>query len=146
MDYNDVLATDYFDIDSEYLAQILLENREHFGSTDWDIYIHEDETLDCRHNTHSTDGWTRIIDLYSWQYDEETFDLPINEIALWLEQDIIPVIEIDSDDISLEMKTAKIVCDIERYLEYAINQLKDKDLIEVSDVLKAAQKRLRHLE
>ena len=146
MDYDDVLVADYFDIDSGYLAQILFENREHFGSTDWDIYIYEDGTLDCRHITHSTSGWTELIDLYSWQYDEETFDLPLNEIASWLQEDIIPAIEIDSDSLSLEMKTAKIVSDIEQYLEYAIYQLKESDLIEVSDVLKAAQKRLRHLE
>ena len=73
---NQPFAVYYFDIDSEYLARILLENREHFGSTDWDIYIHEDGTLDCQHDTRSTSGWTELIDLYSWEYDEETFDLP----------------------------------------------------------------------
>ena len=146
MDYDDVLATDHFDIDSEYLAQILLESREHFGSTDWDIYIHEDETIDCRHNTYSTNGWIKIIDLYSWQYDE-TFDLPINEIASWLQEDIIPTLKIDSSKIPIEIKRGKTVRDIECHLDYAIRQLEgERDFIDVKNGLKRVERLLRDIE
>lgn len=64
---------------------------EYFGSTDWDIYVSADGSVDTRHNTYSTSGWDEIIDLYYLgDYSDENDNIPGDEnydargVAEWL--------------------------------------------------------------
>lgn len=90
------------EINKENLVRVLASSLKHAGSTDWDIYVNEDGDVDLRHNTHPTDGWYEIIDLYNCAYDDTDFDNPdqCQELSEWMvETDMdIENIEIYTDD------------------------------------------------
>ncbi|WP_420588176.1 hypothetical protein [Bacterioplanoides sp.] len=78
---------------------------EHFGSTDWDIYVNADGAVDTRHNTHMNSDWDVLIDLYHMGgYEDENGNYPGDDdydsagVAEWI---------VNETDITLH--------DIERY-------------------------------
>jgi len=74
-------------IDSEELAELILNNKDKIGSTEWDIYVTAEGALDCRHYSHSIDGWYQLVDLYSFWNDDDTLSSSVEELASWLESD-----------------------------------------------------------
>lgn len=81
-------------INAIQLANLVKNNHDLFGSTDWDIYVNDEGTLDIRHNTHSTEGWYMFSDLYNW-WTDDPFDGPIEDYADWLKSDGIDLYQIE---------------------------------------------------
>lgn len=79
------------------LANILYENCDKIGSTDWDIYTDKYGTLDIRLNTYDLDSWYEIADLYSWwNGDDEFNDFDAEEYGNWLKSDAIDLYMIEN--------------------------------------------------
>jgi len=87
-------------VNAKELAKCILDNKEFIGSASWDIYVMNDGTVDCRHDTHDNSGWTEIVDLYSFWNDNETLSCTVDELAAWLVSD--DVVSFENNDIDLE--------------------------------------------
>jgi hypothetical protein len=68
-------------------AQIVLDNAEKAGSTEWDIYADENGNLAIRHNTYNNNDWYEIYDLY-YGYDADQLECEsIEQLADWMVSD-----------------------------------------------------------
>ena len=56
------------------LYKLLQKNTSAVGSTEWDVYINKNGTLDLRHNTETKTGWRFFESMYSLEIDENTTD------------------------------------------------------------------------
>lgn len=75
-------------INATEIANIVYENRNKIGSTDWGLYVDESGTLDLRHDTHDLWGWYEISDMYSWWIGEDEFeDWDSEEYGNWIKSD-----------------------------------------------------------
>ena len=80
------------------LINTLLSAAEHFGSTDWDVFVDVDGDVDTLHNTEVSAEWNELIDLHSLGYTDENDNCPGDDeydaqgIAEWIvnETDAIP--------------------------------------------------------
>lgn len=100
------------EIKKEDLVRVLASGLKHAGSTDWDIYVNEDGSVDLRHNTHPTEGH-EIIDLYNCAYDGTDFDNPeeCRDLAEWMVEGDMDIedIEIYTDDADEPFAMASVI-------------------------------------
>ena len=79
-------------IDAKRLAELIIENANRTGATDWKIYADQDGRLDVRHNTYELAEWYEIYDFYSG-YEVDAVD--VDELAEWLKSDGLSLADIE---------------------------------------------------
>lgn len=97
-------------IDPIKFAEVVLDNAEKAGSTEWDIYTDDEGNLDIRHNTYNNSDWHEIYDLYYGYSSDQLQCGSIDELAAWMVSHGIDFNNLDAEEWDPEKEEFNPVC------------------------------------